>query len=218
MTPERFRRLRGILDRRQPDLTVLMDRLEKPHNFSAVLRSCDAVGVLRAHIVTSDVFQPRRTAAGGVGRYVRVSRHPTMAAVAARLKADGFALIAAHPSAEAIDFRALDYTRPTALLLGAEREGLSAEARAAADQMVAVPMLGAVTSLNVSVAAAVILFEAQRQRTAAGLYDESRLDDDLARDTLFEWAYPRVAALCRRRRVAYPRLGAEGELLDEPPR
>lgn len=218
MTPERFRRLRGILDRRQPDLTVLMDRLEKPHNFSAVLRSCDAVGVLRAHIVTSDVFRPRRTAAGGVGRYVRVSRHRTVAAAAARLKADGLELIAAHPSDDALDFRALDYTRPTALLLGAEMDGLSTDAHAAADHLVAVPMLGAATSLNVSVAAAVILFEAQRQRMAAGLYDESRLDDDLARDTLFEWAYPRIAALCRRRRVVYPRLGADGELLDEPPR
>jgi tRNA (guanosine-2'-O-)-methyltransferase len=218
MTPERFQRLRAILARRQPDLTVLMDRLEKPHNFSAVLRTCDAVGILRAHMVASDEFRPRRTAAGGVGRYVRVSRHATIEAAAARLKGDGFTILAAHPSRDAVDFRALDYTRPTALLLGTEMEGLSGAALAAADRRVVIPMMGAVTSLNVSVAAAVILYEAQRQRVGAGLYDASRLDEETARTTLFEWAYPRIAALCRRRRVGYPRLGAEGELLDEPPR
>jgi tRNA (guanosine-2'-O-)-methyltransferase len=218
VTPERFHRLRAILARRQPDLTVLMDRLEKPHNFSAVLRTCDAVGVLRAHMVATEVFRPRRTAAGGVGRYVRVSRYPTVEAAAARLKGEGFSLVAAHPSGHAVDFRALDYTRPTALLLGTEQHGLSEEALALADHRVVVPMLGAVTSLNVSVAAAIILYEAQRQRLDAGLYDEARLDPDLARTTLFEWAYPRIAALCRSRRVPYPRLGSEGEMLDEPPR
>jgi tRNA (guanosine-2'-O-)-methyltransferase len=112
----------------------------------------------------------------------------------------------------------VDYTLPTALLLGPENEGLSPDAVAAADRVVRIPMVGAVTSLNVSVAAAIILYEAQRQRLAAGLYDESRLDPDLARTTLFEWAYPRIASLCRRRRVEYPRLGSDGELLDEPPR
>lgn len=218
MTPERFQRLRQILDRRQPDLTVLMDRLEKPHNFSAVLRTCDAVGILRAHLVSDDAFRPRRTAAGGVGRYVRVSRHPTATAALRRLEDDGFTIVAAHPSPGAADFRDVDYTRPTALLLGTEQDGLSHEALDGADQRVAIPMLGAVTSLNVSVAAAVILFEAQRQRTAAGLYDRPRLPDDLARRTLFEWAYPRIANLCRRRGADYPRLGPEGEMLDQPPR
>lgn len=218
MTPERFRRLREILERRQPDLTVVMDRLEKPHNFSAVLRTCDAVGVLRAHVVASERFRPRRTAAGGVGRYVRVSRHDSVGAALRRLKDDGFSVVAADPSAGAADFRAVDLTRPTALLLGTEMEGLSSAALAGADQRVAIPMLGAVTSLNVSVAAAVILYEAQRQRVAAGLYEHSRLEPDLARRTLFEWAYPRISSLCRRRGVAYPRLSVDGEMLDEPPR
>jgi tRNA (guanosine-2'-O-)-methyltransferase len=218
MTPERFQRLRQILARRQPDLTVLMDRLEKPHNFSAVLRTCDAVGILRAHLVSDDTFRPRRTAAGGVGRYVRVSRHPTATAALRRLTDEGFTIVAAHPSAGAADFRDVDYTRPTALLLGNEQEGLSREALAGAHLRVSIPMLGAVTSLNVSVAAAIILFEAQRQRAAAGLYDHPRLRYDLARRTLFEWAYPRIANLCKRRDVEYPRLGPDGELLDQPPR
>ena len=218
MTPERFRRLTWILERRQPDLTVLMDRVHKPHNFSAVLRTCDAVGVFRAHLVPTADFTPRRHIASGANRYVRVVRHRTLDGAVARLRKEGLTLVAAHLSEDAVDFRALDYTRPTALVLGTEKDGISAEALAAADRVVGIPMVGAATSLNVSVAAALILYEAQRQRQAAGLYDESRLPADRVHPTLFEWAYPRIAALCRQRGVPYPPLGPEGQIRGELPR
>jgi tRNA (guanosine-2'-O-)-methyltransferase len=218
VSPARFERLQRILALRQPDLTVLMDRFEKPHNFSAILRTCDAVGVPRAHLVSAEDFRPRRTAAGGVGRYVRVRRHASLDDALRLLRQDGFAIVAAHPQASAMDFRAVDFTGPTALLLGPEKEGLSPVALDAADRVVRIPMLGAVTSLNVSVAAAVILYEAQRQRMAAGLYEAARLDPAAARQTLFEWAYPRIAALCRRRDVPYPALGPDGQILGELPR
>lgn len=218
MTPERFRRLQRILARRQPDLTVLMDRVHKPHNFSAVLRTCDAVGIHRVHVVPTRDFGPVRGTAKGSSRYVRVARHDTLDDALRVLEADGLAIVAAHPSADAVDFRALDYTRPSAILLGTELEGLSVEAVEAADRCVAIPLLGAVASLNVSVAAAVILYEAQRQRAEAGLYDRPRLDDDVARPTLFEWAYPRIASLCRRRGVPYPELDDDGAIVGEVPR
>lgn len=218
MTPERFQRLVGILARRQPDLTVLMDRVHKPHNFSAVLRSCDAAGVFEAHLVPTEDFEPAHDTAGGTSRYVGLVRHESLTAALAALRSAGMTVVAAHPDENAVDFRAVDYTRPTAILLGTELEGLSAEAVAAADRCVAVPMYGVVESLNVSVAAAVILYEAQRQRAAAGLYDESRLPDGVARRTLFEWAYPRIADLCRRRGVPYPELDESGEIIGEVPR
>jgi tRNA (guanosine-2'-O-)-methyltransferase len=218
VTPERFARLRRILARRQPDLTIVMDRFEKPHNFSAVLRTCDAVGIPRAHLVADEVFRPRRTAAGGVGRYVRVRRHDGLEEALSLLRRNGLTIVAAHPSKEAVDFRAVDYTLPTALLLGPEKDGLSPDAVAAADRLVRIPMLGAVTSLNVSVAAAVILYEAQRQRMEAGLYDAPHMDETVAHRTLFEWAYPRIAALCRRRATPYPPLGPDGQILGDLPR
>ena len=218
MTPERFRTLRAILDRRQPDLTVLMDRVHKPHNFSAVLRTCDAVGVLRTHLVPTADFTAAHDTAGGANRYVGVERHRDLDAALEALRADGMRVVAAHPSDDAVDFRDVDYTAPTAVLLGTELHGLSEEAAAAADARVAVPMLGAVESLNVSVAAAVILYEAERQRAAAGMYDRSRLDEATYHRTLFEWAYPRIAELCRRRGVAYPELDEDGEIIGELPR
>ena len=218
MTPERFQTLKAILDRRQPDLTVLMDRVHKPHNFSAVLRTCDAVGVFRAHVVPTEDFEAAHQTAGGSSRYVEVQRHQSLTDALRKLRGDGASVVAAHLSHDAVDFRSLDYTRPTALLLGTELEGLTEAAASAADRRVRVPMLGAVESLNVSVAAAVILYEAQRQRAEAGRYDVSRLDPDVYRATLFEWAYPRIADLCRRRGVPYPELADDGEIIGELPR
>ncbi len=219
MKRRRFERLREVLERRQPDLTVLLENVHKPHNFSAVLRTCDAVGVFEAHAVAPEgTLSTHHMIAGGSKRWLRVRVHREMVAAAAELRGRGFRLLAAHPSPEADDYRKPDYTRPTAILFGQEKEGLTEESLALADERVRIPMQGMVASLNVSVAAALILFEAQRQRLAAGLYESSRLDPELLDRTLFEWAYPRLARLCRKRGVAYPRLSPTGEPLDPLPR
>lgn len=217
MTPARHRRLRAILDRRQADLTVLVEGLSKPHNVAAVLRTCDAVGVFEVHAVSPGrTFRPSRASSGGTGRYVPVRTHRDLAAAVAELRRRGLAVLAADLVPGAVDFRAVDYTRPTAILLGTELEGVSPEAAELADGAIAIPMVGAAASLNVSVAAAVILYEAQRQRAAAGLYDRCRLDEDTCQRLLFEWGYRRLAALYRRQGTPYPRLGPEGEILTPP--
>jgi len=218
-TVERFHRVRRVLERRQPDLTVVMENVHKPHNFSAVVRTCDAVGVFAAHAVTPDgTLSVADAVAMGSRQWLRVHTHSSLYECFDRLHDDGFRILAAHPDERAVDYRAADYTRPTAVLLGEERDGVSAEASARADGWIAIPMRGMVASLNVSVAAAIILFEAERQRAAAGLYDRRRLDDEAYRTTLFEWAYPTLAEKCRREGVPYPRLGEDGELLGEVPR
>lgn len=218
MTPARYARLRQILDRRQPDLTVLMDDLRKPHNVSAVIRTCDAVGVFEVHGVSpADSFTAKRSSAGGTGRYVPIRLHDSTEAAVSALRAQGFRILAAHLSDDARDFRSVDFTLPTALLLGTEKEGVSAEAETLVDGSVIIPVLGAVPSLNVSVAAAVILYEAQRQRAAAGLYNTPRLDDATCQRLLFEWGYKRLAEYCRRKKLPYPRIGEAGEILDPIP-
>lgn len=215
MTPDRFLRLRRVLDQRQPDLTVLMDRIHKTHNLSAILRTADAVGVYAAHAVwQGSGFRARHHTAGGSSRWVRLDAHDTLARAVDRLHADGFRVCAAHLSPRARDFRELDFTVPTALLLGNELEGISPEGERLADVHVKVPIAGMVQSLNVSVAAAVILYEAQRQRTEAGLYGQSRLPPEVYRRTLFEWSYPDVAAYCRRRGREYPELDEQGYMID----
>ncbi len=215
MTPDRFRRLRAALDRRQPDLTVLLENVHKPQNFHAILRTCDAVGIATAHAVTPDgPLRSHSFVAAGSDRWVAVETHLEIGPAFAALRQQGLRVLAAHLAPEANDFRAEDYTRPTAILMGQEKYGVSEEALAAADGFVRIPMAGLVSSLNVSVATALILFEAQRQRAAAGLYDGPRLDPATYDKTLFEWAYPELADYCRRRGRPYPRLDEDGELLD----
>ena len=214
MLARRFRRLRSVLERRQPDLTVLLENVHKPHNFAAVLRTADAVGLLEAHAVVYDgELRTSLVTAAGSDKWVRARFHPTIEEAATALRQQGLRLLAAHPSAAATDHREADLTRPTAILFGQEKDGLTPDALALVDGEISIPMVGFVASLNVSVAAAVMLFEAQRQRVAAGLYDQPRLDPELFDRTLFEWAHPRQAEECRRDGLPYPPLGPDGEIL-----
>ena len=217
MTPERFEKLRRTLLRRQPDLTVLADSVNKPHNVSAILRTADAVGILKVHAISaSGAMRRHHMISGGAKRWVDVVVHPSIEAGIARLRADGWRLVAADGSARARDFRDEDYTAKVAIILGAELVGLSSAAIEQADVHVAIPMHGLGQSLNVSVAAAVILFEAERQRIAAGLYEQSRLPPDDFERTLFEWCYPDIAARCREHARPYPALTADGTLTENP--
>jgi tRNA (guanosine-2'-O-)-methyltransferase len=203
------------------DLTVLLERVEKPHNLSAILRSCDAVGVLEAHAVSLQ-GRPRtfNSTAQGSQKWVALRDHASLAEAAAALRRQGFRLYGTHLGGGAVDYRSCDFTGPTAFLLGAEKWGLSEEAAALADRQLFIPMRGMVQSLNVSVAAATLLFEALRQRQAAGVAPShgEGLPAERHRQVLFEWAYPEVAAWCRREGRPYPALDGEGAISEELPR
>jgi len=219
-TPKRFHRVRAVLDRRQPDLTVLLEDVQIPRNLAALLRTCDAVGVLEAHAVWRERGQLKisRPASGGTRKWVPVRRHRDLDDAVAHLREGGLRIVAAHPADRAVDYREVDYTRPTAVLLGQEETGVTSRAVDMADDLVVIPMMGMGLSLNVAVAAALILFEARRQRDAAGLYGQRRLDPELYDRLLFEWTYPVLARLCRKKKAPYPRLGPDGEILDPLPR
>ncbi|MDM7325437.1 MAG: tRNA (guanosine(18)-2'-O)-methyltransferase TrmH [Thermus sp.] len=188
MTEARRRRIEEVLRRRQPDLTVLLENVHKPHNLSAILRSCDAVGVLEAHAVNPTGGVPTfNETSGGSQKWVYLRVHPGIREAMAFLKERGFRIYATALREDAQDYRAVDYTKPTAILLGAEKWGVSEEALALSHGAIKIPMLGMVQSLNVSVAAAVILFEAQRQRLEAGLYERPRLEPELFQKVLEDW-------------------------------
>lgn len=219
-TPQRFHRVRAVLDQRQPDLTVLLEDVQIPRNFAALLRTCDAVGVLEAHAVWRERGQLKisRPASGGTRKWVPVRKHKELDGAVTHLRERGLRIVAAHLADRAVDYREVDYTRPTAILLGQEETGVTPEALEMADDLVVIPMMGMGLSLNVSVAAALILFEARRQREAAGLYGQPRLDPEVREALLFEWTYPVLARLCRKKKVPYPQLGPDGEILGNLPR
>ena len=218
MTPERFEKFKRVLARRQPDLTLLAENVHKPHNISALLRTADAVGIHSIHAVSPGGEIPRHhVVSGGTKKWVGVQLHETIEEATAELKASGHIILAAHVSGSAQDYRTPDYTRPTAILFGAELDGVTQKAAELADIHVAVPMEGHVASLNVSVAAALILYEARRQREAAGMYDNGpRLPAEEFQRVLFEWCYPEIAHKCRAGGLAYPELSDDGTLLSNP--
>lgn len=125
----------------------------------------------------------------------------------------GVQVLATHLSQRSVDYREPDYTRPTCVLLGAEKWGVSDEAAEIADANIVIPMFGMVQSLNVSVAAATILFEAQRQRLSAGMYGVPQISPEELERLAFEWAYPDLAPSYRERGEDYPALSEHGDLL-----
>ena len=203
-----------VLRQRQPDLTVVLDGVHKPHNLSAIVRTCDAVGVLDVHAVPrAGVSLPvLNSTAQGSGNWVVVHRHAGFADAHAAVRAAGCRTYAAHLSADAVDYRQVDFTQPTAIVLGAEKFGVDAETAAAVDGHIIIGMHGMVESLNVSVAAALILFEAERQRLQAGMYAASRLTPERFEQVRFEWLYPKLARFCRETGQPYPALDDQGEL------
>jgi len=109
----------------------------------------------------------------------------------------------------------VDYTQPCAILLGNEKRGVSQLAAGQSDAHIMIPMMGMVESFNVSVAAAIILAEAQKQRSVAGCYDRVRLDSDTYSATFFRWAHPKIARYCDAKGLDYPAVReSDGEVVD----
>lgn len=214
INPERFSRIKELLRHRQPDLTVLMDNVNKPHNLSAIIRSCDAVGIETVHAVSTDnMIRNRQRAARGSNKWVNLVLHENIEKAYETLREQEMQLLVAHYSEKAVNFRAIDYSIPTAIVMGAELFGPSESAVSQADHLIYIPMQGMVESLNVSVAAAVILFEAQRQRLEAGLYSQPRLPAEYMKKRLFELAYPAVSKKMARLGHPYPELDIDGKII-----
>ncbi len=214
MTPERLARINTMLDKRQPDLTVCMEGVHKAHNLAAVVRTCDAIGVSDVHAVwKSEEAEVRGGSAAGSQNWLDVHSHYKTADAIAELKAQGMQVLVTNLSDSAVDFREIDYTKPTAIILGQEKFGASAEALALADQDIVIPMVGMVQSLNVSVACSVVLYEAQRQRVAAGLYDRPKLSNERRQRTLFEGGHPIFAEACQRKGLPYPEIDEAGQIV-----
>lgn len=215
MSKERLEKISNVLAKRQPDLTVILDGVHKPHNVAAIVRSCDAVGVLGVHRV-----QPRHdrkriphASSGGASKWIEQTVWSKSVDVIHDLQQKKFQVLVANFSARAVDYQKMDFTHPTALLLGAELYGVSKDALSMADHEIFIPMMGMVESFNVSVACAILLAEAQRQRLAAGHYDKPRLSEEQIATYRFEWLHPKIADICRKQGRPYPGLDMDGDVI-----
>lgn len=219
MNAQRYARIRAMLAARQHDLTVCMEQVHKPHNVSAVIRTADAVGVHEVHAVwPGSRMRTMVSSAAGSNSWVQVKTHRTIADAVTHLKDQNMQILATNLSDKAVDFREIDYTRPTCILMGQEKTGITQEALDLADQDIIIPMIGMVQSLNVSVASALILYEAQRQRQNAGMYlrEESTLEYSEQQRLLFEGGYPVLARVAKHKGLPYPEINDRGEVVADP--
>ncbi|EAR09429.1 TrmH family RNA methyltransferase [Reinekea blandensis] len=214
MPISRYLKFQQVLNQRQNDMTILTDKVHKSQNVSAIMRTADSVGIPTVHMV-----KPERGrlvyhhTAGGASRFVDVIVYETLSEGIQSLRNAGMALYAAHWSDRAISYREADYTRPFALILGAEKYGISPEAADAADEHLIIPMVGACESLNVSVASGIILQEAMHQRMAQQAYTQLPDQDSTYHNTLFRWLHPKMAAFCDARQLPYPQLDEDGDMI-----
>ncbi|WP_457601671.1 TrmH family RNA methyltransferase [Hydrogenivirga sp.] len=190
----RLERFREVLRRRQNDLTVFVDNVRNEHNFSAILRTCDAVGVFKVtyYYEGKGDVPINEGVSMGAHRWLFVERVYNPAQAIRELKGRGVQVVATWLGEGSVDFREVDYTRPTVLVVGNELMGVSEELLREAHLRIKIPMVGMVQSLNVSVATAVILYEAQRQRDRKGMYDRPSLSDEEIESIIDKWAYEDV--------------------------
>ena len=213
--PRRFKRIKDVLNSRIQDLTVLIEGVNKPHNLSAIIRTCDAAGVFQANFICnhSEVKTFNSTAQGSQ-KWVKLNNHESYLSATNTLKKRGFKLYGTSLNENSIDYRDLDFTKNTCFVLGAEKWGLSKELTAQVDKSIYIPMHGMVQSLNVSVAGAILLFEAIRQRKNKNLipYNGEGLNQEEYKNTLFEWTYPELIDIYKKSNKDYPSLDEDGKI------
>ena len=210
----RFKRIKNVLNCRMNNLTVLVEDVNKPHNLSAILRTCDAAGVFEANFISkTNSVKTFNSTAQGSQKWVKLNNHESTINAISELKNKNFKLYGTTLNNKSIDYRNFDYSENTCFVLGAEKWGLSNELISKVDQSIFIPMRGMVQSLNVSVAASILLFEAIRQRKSKGLLPSNGEGLNLKeyQRTLFEWSYPELALIYKKNGREYPKLNDEGQ-------
>ena len=213
--PRRFERIKNVLNCRMNNLTVLVEAVNKPHNLSAILRTCDAAGVFEANFICKkDEVKTFNSTAQGSQKWVKLNNHETPTSAVNQLKKKGFKLYGTTLNESSTDYKNFDYSEKTCFVLGAEKWGLSDELISEVDESIFIPMTGMVQSLNVSVAASILLFEAVRQRHSKSLlpFNGEGLSLKEYQKTLFEWSYPELSSIYRKSGNKYPTLNQKGEI------
>lgn len=178
MTPERRDRLTQVLDKRQNNLAVVLENVFDPHNISAVMRSCDAVGIQEIYVLNTKIPRHKKWGAkssSSAAKWLTIHQYDNAEQCFKDLRAKYQTILTTHLSSDATGLYEIDFTQSIAVVFGNEHLGVSDEIRAMADGNFIIPQVGIIKSLNISVACAVTIFEAYRQKTAAGHYSRPGL-------------------------------------------
>lgn len=188
-TEKRKNKIISVINHRQPSLRVVLENIHDPHNVSAIFRTCDAVGVPRVSLVYYQESFPKigKKSSASAFKWVEREKYNSIEECYKVLRNDGFSIYASAISEDSISLYDLDLTKKSAVILGNEHRGVSGSAATLADKKFLIPMFGMVQSLNVSVAAAVVLYEALRQRMSAGMYNKSEYSQDELSEKINKW-------------------------------
>ncbi|QOJ30540.1 MAG: RNA methyltransferase [Ignavibacteriales bacterium] len=190
MTEERLKKLTRVARTRQQSLHLVLENIHDPHNVSAILRSCDAAGVPKVSLIYNYEKFPRigKKSSASAFKWVDREKFDTVEACYTTLRSQGFTILASSLNDTSKNFYDFDLTRKTAIVIGNEHRGISAEAEKLADSTVYIPMFGMIQSLNVSVSAAIMLYEAARQRMVKQMFERSDLSGQELEALIQEWS------------------------------
>ena len=203
--PGRAARFKEVISKRQGNLTVVLENVHDPHNIGAVLRSCDSVGIKEIFVIYSDPYLFRENlylspnTASGANRWIDVHFYTDIDLAMTHIQRNYDTILTTHLAEDSKDLYDLDLTQSVALMFGNERDGLSKEALAYSNGNFIIPQVGMVQSLNISVACAVTLYEALRQRQKANMYLDNTTETETEKTALFAAYHERQVAKDKRK-------------------
>jgi tRNA (guanosine-2'-O-)-methyltransferase len=190
LTERRLNKIINVVKARQHSLMVLLENIHDPHNVSAIYRTCDAVGVPKVGLLYTYEEFPKisKVTSASARKWVKSKKYKSVDECYNELQSEGYKIYATMLDEKAKSIYSIDWTKKSVIVMGNEHRGVSEEAAEKCDEKVFIPMHGMIQSLNVSVATAVTLFEAQRQRSEKHMYDKSELNDEAVEAMIDEWA------------------------------
>ena len=192
MTPERREKLLRVANLRQNNLTVVLENVFDPHNVSAVLRTCDSVGIQDVYILNTRIGPHKKwgfKSSSSANNWMTTHQFTDTKECIVALRSKYATILTTHLAANSVGLYQLDFTGNIALVFGNEHSGVSEEMIANSDGNFTIPQQGIIRSLNISVACAVTIYEAYRQKKNAGHYDQSSLPVERKNSLLREWGF-----------------------------
>ncbi len=190
LTEERNARMDHVLNHRQNDLTVVLENVNDPHNIAAVLRTCDAVGIMEIFVLNTTVntyknFDVRKSSSAN--KWMMVHQYTDVEDCFKHIRKQYKTIYATHLNVDTKDLYALDLTTSVAMVFGNERNGISKETLEFCDGNFIIPQVGMIQSLNISVACAVSLYEAFRQKSEQAHYATKKINTSQEAKLLNQW-------------------------------
>ena len=192
MTPERRDKLLSVLEKRQNNLTVVLENVFDPHNEAAVMRTCDAVGIQDVYVINNRIPPLKKwgfKSGSSAKKWLSIHQFTTAEECFKELRTKYNKIFTTHLASDSVNVYDLDFRESIALVFGNERFGVSEEARNLADGNFVIPQCGIIRSLNISVACAVTIYEAYRQKVQAGHYSPPSLPAEKRAELFHEWGF-----------------------------